>query len=123
MNRVNIDLICITLHGAIKAFGMYNGDFSLGSWEYERPSIKDTTRRIVEHFMDNPLMTAWDLHDYWMRMFIEDGWKYGEIKDFHLKTSPRLVPYEKLSENEKLKDYIVLGIIHGFVTYQDVELL
>ena len=37
---------------------------------------------------------------------IEQGWKYGKIKDSDKKTHPCLVEFEKLPDVEKIKDIL-----------------
>lgn len=43
-------------------------------------------------------------HDEWVRERLGYGWTYGEVKDNENKTSPYLVPYNKLSEEIKNLD-------------------
>lgn len=47
---------------------------------------------------------ARDVHEVWALSRIREGWKYGEKKDSTAKTTPCLVPYEELSEEEKAYD-------------------
>lgn len=44
---------------------------------------------------------AKNVHEVWSKSRIEQGWVYGEVKDSVKKTTPCLVPYEELSEEEK----------------------
>ena len=44
---------------------------------------------------------ARNVHDVWARGRIEDGRKYGPVRDDVKKETPCLVPYEMLSEQEK----------------------
>lgn len=44
---------------------------------------------------------AKNVHDVWALSRIREGWKYGEKKDSTAKTTPCLVPYEELPEEEK----------------------
>ncbi|MBR0090099.1 MAG: Ryanodine receptor Ryr [Lachnospiraceae bacterium] len=44
------------------------------------------------------------VHDTWAQGRIADGWRYGEKKDSDAKTTPLLVPYEDLSDEEKEYD-------------------
>lgn len=44
---------------------------------------------------------AENVHDVWAHGRISDGWVYGETKDDTKKTTPLLVPYDQLCENEK----------------------
>lgn len=43
-------------------------------------------------------------HDHWARKRIEEGWRYGRLRDDTNKLHPDLVPYEELSESEKEYD-------------------
>jgi hypothetical protein len=43
-------------------------------------------------------------HDSWMEHRKKNGWQYHKYRDDLLKRHPALLPYEKLSENDKKKD-------------------
>lgn len=53
---------------------------------------------------------ARDVHEVWALSRIREGWKYGEKKDSAAKTTPCLVPYEELPEEEK--DYDRNSALH-----------
>lgn len=44
---------------------------------------------------------AENVHDVWAASRIAEGWIYGEKKDAEMKTTPLLIPYDKLPESEK----------------------
>ena len=44
---------------------------------------------------------AENVHENWAAGRIADGWTYGETRDDRNKTTPCLVPYSELSEEEK----------------------
>lgn len=44
---------------------------------------------------------AENVHENWSAGRIADGWTYGEKRDDASKTTPCLVPYSELSEEEK----------------------
>jgi len=46
-------------------------------------------------------LIAKNVHEVWAEGRIKEGWTYGEVKDSTKKTTPCLVPYEQLSEQEK----------------------
>lgn len=53
--------------------------------------------RLTERLAEN-------VHDVWARRRISEGWAYGEVKDSNAKTTPCLVPYSELPEEEKEYD-------------------
>ncbi len=46
-------------------------------------------------------LIAKNVHDVWAKQRIKEGWVYGEKKDSEKKTTPCLIPYEELSEEDK----------------------
>jgi hypothetical protein len=58
----------------------------------------------IKYADEHPGMTPEQNHENWMKMKISQGWKYGPVKDFNLKTHPDLVPFDKLPDIEKRKD-------------------
>ena len=46
-------------------------------------------------------LIAKNVHEVWAKQRIKEGWVYGKKKDSEKKTTPCLVPYEELSEEEK----------------------
>lgn len=49
-------------------------------------------------------LIAKNVHEVWSAGRIADGWTYGEIRDDEKRTTPCLVPYEELMEEEKTFD-------------------
>ncbi len=47
---------------------------------------------------------AENVHENWSQSRINDGWTYGEKRDDQKKTTPCLVPYDELTEEEKEYD-------------------
>ncbi len=45
-----------------------------------------------------------NVHEVWAQTRIEQGWTWGETRNDALKQHPSLVPYEELSEAEKVFD-------------------
>ena len=57
------------------------------------PELLELTERI-----------AANVHDVWAAGRIADGWRYGATRDDARKLHPCLVPYDELSESEKMYD-------------------
>ncbi|MCC8046357.1 MAG: Ryanodine receptor Ryr [Clostridiales bacterium] len=56
--------------------------------------LPEELRALTEKIAEN-------VHDVWAVGRIKEGWTYGEEKDVEKKTTPQLVPYDKLPESEK----------------------
>ena len=50
---------------------------------------------------------AENAHDIWAKARLEDGWKYGDVRDDKHKRHPDLVPYSDLTDSEKKYDRIM----------------
>lgn len=89
-----------------KAFCESIGDYSQSNWEdaddwQREAAIEQTTA----HFENGPI-DAGTSHRKWMEQKLANGWQVGPVKDGELKTHPDLVPFEDLSFEAKVKDYI-----------------
>ena len=49
-------------------------------------------------------LIAKNVHDVWALGRLKEGWTYGPVKDSNKKTTPCMVPYEELSDEEKAYD-------------------
>lgn len=47
---------------------------------------------------------AKNAHEVWAQQRIDDGWCYGKARDDKKREHPSLIPYEQLSESEKVYD-------------------
>lgn len=47
---------------------------------------------------------AENVHDVWAVGRMAEGWVYGPVKDLEKKTTPQLVSYEELPDEEKAYD-------------------
>ena len=59
--------------------------------------LPEELEQLVEEMSKN-------VHEVWAETRINQGWTYGEQRNDELKTHPCLVPYEELSEEEKVYD-------------------
>lgn len=49
-------------------------------------------------------LLAENVHENWSKQKIAQGWQFGENLDDKLKTTPLLVPYADLTDDDKLYD-------------------
>ena len=59
---------------------------------------------LPEDLMDLQEKIAKNVHEVWAKERQLDGWKYGKERNTLLKTTPCMVPYENLPEEEKEYD-------------------
>ena len=52
-------------------------------------------------------------HISWMKQKLDDGWKYGPVKEAEKKEHPCLVPFEQLPKEQQAKDYLFRGVVHA----------
>jgi len=50
-------------------------------------------------------------HNNWLADKAASGWKYGPVKDEVKKEHPCFVPYSDLPMEQRVKDYIFIGIV------------
>lgn len=71
---------------------------------YEPKPINTSDVILPESLLELTEKIAENVHNVWAKGRIDEGWKYGEIKDDKKKTTPCLVPYKYLPESEKEYD-------------------
>lgn len=71
---------------------------------YNPKPINTENVELPQELLDLTEKIAENVHDIWAKGRIADGWTYGEYRDDKKKTTPCLVPYSRLSEEEKEYD-------------------
>jgi hypothetical protein len=51
------------------------------------------------------------LHQDWLARKLNDGWRFGQVKDAQAKTHPCMVLYADLPEHQKEKDRLFTAIV------------
>jgi len=51
---------------------------------------------------------AENVHEVWAKTRLEEGWKYGPVRDDRHRLHPCLVPYNRLEESEKRIDRVMV---------------
>ena len=71
---------------------------------YQPEPIDTGDIRLPEKLLLLTEQIAENVHDVWAAGRLAEGWVYGPKKDDEKKTTPLLVPYDELAENEKEYD-------------------
>lgn len=70
-----------------------------------KPVPVDTTDVVLpDELLALTEQIAENVHDVWALSRLQEGWTYGETRDSVAKTTPCLVPYNELPEEEKVYD-------------------
>lgn len=69
------------------------------------PSPKDLSNiSLPDELVCLTELIAENVHENWAKGRVDNGWTYGEERNDKNKTTPCLVPYDQLSEEEKEYD-------------------
>lgn len=70
-----------------------------------KPNPIDTSDvKLPEELTELTEKIAENVHDVWSAQRIDQGWKYGPVRNDERKENPCLVPYSELEESEKEYD-------------------
>lgn len=112
MNSEQVARIC---HETNRVYCQTIGDFSQKPWDEAEDWQKESALRGVWYAISNPGAPASAQHDAWMKDKLDQGWKYGPVKDPDKKEHHCIVPYELLPVEQRLKDHLFRGIVKAFV--------
>lgn len=108
INIMNIAKVC---HEVNRAFCLSIGDTSQKSWESSPEWQQKSAMDGVMYLVANPNSTPADIHNNWISDKEKAGWVYGDKKDEVKKTHPCLVPYDKLSVEQRTKDHLFNAVV------------
>ena len=112
---MRVEEIAKVCHEANRAYCQTIGDNSQPHWEDAPEWQKSSAIKGVEHHLKTLESGAEPVpsesHDAWLAEKQANGWKYGPVKDPEKKEHPCFLPYDELPLEQKLKDYIFVGIV------------
>lgn len=100
-------------HEANRAWCLAHGDTSQPSWDDAPDWQKSSAIKGVDGVIrgNGPR----ESHECWLAEKINNGWRYGLIKDPVAKTHPCMVPYHKLPPEQKAKDSIFVWTVRAII--------
>lgn len=110
-------------HEINKAYCSSIGDESQTSWEDAPQWQKDSAVNGVIFHLENVDAGADASHNNWMNEKIQNGWKYGEVKDPENKLHPCIVPFEMLPKEQQTKDYLFRQVVHSLSKFETFEVI
>lgn len=99
-------------HEINRAYCQSIGDHSQPTWE-EAPEWQRESARmgVALHLMGNFGPEA--SHISWMKQKLDEGWKYGPVKDPEKKEHPCIMPFSQLPRDQQSKDFIFRAVVHA----------
>lgn len=117
----NVAAIC---HAANRELCLSQGDASHSEWCNAANWVRESTIKLVMFHVKNPDATPKDSHEIWLAHKRADGWRYGVMKNPATREHPYMVPYDKLTDEQRLKDQLFIAIVTAaapFLTLADEE--
>lgn len=106
-------------HEINKAYCESIGDLSQPTWEDAPDWQKSSAINGVVFHLSNPNASPSASHESWLKQKIEEGWKYGEVKNPETKEHPCFVPYNELPIEQRSKDFLFRQVIHSLKRFLD----
>jgi len=113
MSEDRVIIIASICHEANKAWCAAHGDFTQKSWDEAEQWQRDSAISGVKFKIENPEAEDDAQHNAWMAEKIEQGWKFGEVKDAELKIHPCIVPFNELPLFQQKKDKLFCAIVEA----------
>jgi len=102
-------------HEVNRAYCQSLGDNSQPAWEDAPDWQRDSALRGVKLHAENPDATPAASHESWLKQKAAEGWKYGMVKNPHLKEHPCFMPFDRLPREQQAKDYIFRAVVHAML--------
>ena len=99
-------------HEVNRAYCQALGDTSQSAWE-DAPEWQRASARLgVELHMSGDHGPEAS-HESWMKQKLEEGWKYGPVKDPERKEHHCIVPFDQLPREQQAKDFLFRAVVHA----------
>lgn len=108
---MHLDEIAALGHEVNRAYCSAIGEEPYPAWDeapqWMREGMLNGVRAVITGAAESPQAS----HEAWMADKLAAGWSYGEVKDPAAKTHPCLVPYDKLPQEQRVKDYLFRAVV------------
>ena len=109
---IELNEIARVCHEVNRAYCEALGDNSQPSWEDAPEWQRSSARMGVDlHTMGDHGPEASPIS--WMKQKLDEGWKYGLVKDPEKKEHPCIVPFDQLPVDQQAKDFIFRAVVHA----------
>lgn len=99
-------------HEVNRAYCQALGDDSQPAWEDAPEWQRASARTGVDLHLSGDFGPEAS-HNSWMKQKLEDGWRYGPVKNPETKEHPCLMPFPYLPKEQQAKDFIFRAVVHA----------
>lgn len=107
-----IEAIACVAHEVNRAYCKALGDDSQPAWQFAPEWQKQSARMGADLHLSGDFGPEAS-HVAWMQQKLDEGWKYGPVKNPDLKEHPCMVPFADLPREQQAKDYIFRAVVHS----------
>lgn len=108
-----LEQIAKAAHEVNRAYCQALGDNSQPAWE-DAPEWQRSSARMGADLHSMGDFGPEASHISWMQQKLDEGWRYGPVKDPVARTHPCMVPFAELPPAQQAKDYIFRAVVHQF---------
>ena len=110
-----VEKIAKVAHEVNRAYCVAIYDNSKAPWEQTPELLRNSTKSGIRHLAKNPDINPQQAHEEWLAYKVKEGWIYGRVIDNENKKHPCLVPYNELSQADKVKDNLFRAIVKNLL--------
>ncbi len=108
---VNVEKIAEVTHEVNKAYCEAIGDKSQVPWDQAPDWQKESAIVGVKLHLNDHEAGPEASHKSWLKQKLDDGWKYGPVKNPDIKEHPCLVPFNELPKEQQIKDFLFRAVV------------
>ena len=106
-------MLAARAHEANRILSAAIGETVQPVWKDAPEEQRDGIVKGVRFLYDNPGTSPASLHTNWLKDKLANGWRWGHTKSADKKEHPNMVPYEELSREQQMKDYLFYLCVTG----------
>ena len=107
-SNIGIARVC---HEANRQYCIDNQLKTQAEWDELPDDLQNSVVAGVAKIINDPQITAEEMHEAWMEYKAEEGWIYGDEVDVPGKEHPNMLKWKKLSKVERGKDKLFLATV------------
>ena len=112
---MNIEQIAKTCHSVHRAYCTELNIPTQPEWDKVENEHRETVIDSITQILSGKIKSKEDSHNNFVNLKQMNGWVYGEVWDAVEKTNPRLVPFDELSDEHKVKEALFFECVKSFM--------